>query len=171
MNSPQSVAATPAFELHAAVRRQPWAWLDAIVRRLSLAVEIVDERGLLCAPIVVGLVPTSFRKLLSAIGPATLRSAFIPALHARERQRVSIEGLDVLCVPLSVGQAAVGLLLIARNTAAATPAATSDAEIDSAAAWLARAIEAQLDVPPDDSEAFDRVSSLHRLLHEAVEHG
>lgn len=77
----------------------------------------------------------------------------------------------MLCVPLSVGQAAVGMLLIARNSNGVTPAATSDAEIDSAGAWLARAIEAQLDVPPDDSDAFDRVSSLHRLLHEAVEHG
>ena len=46
--------------------------------------------------------------------------------------------------------------------------------MDAAGAWLARAFEAQLEGSPtgtEDGEAFDRVSSLHRLLHEAVERG
>jgi hypothetical protein len=162
---------TPGLDLHTAIRRQSWSWLDAIVRRLDLSLEMIDEHGVLCPPLA-GVSPSpALRKLLGAASPAVLRTVLSAAGLAQERQRVAIENLDVCVVPLKGGPVPIGAVVLARTQSAAPPSAAAEAEIDAAGSWLARAIEAQLDVPLDNEDAFDRVSSLHRLLHEAVERG
>jgi hypothetical protein len=168
----QTAAAPPSLDLHAAIRRQSWTWLEAIVRRLNLSVELVDERGLLCPPLVTLTLSGPLRRVLSGAMP-TLRAALSAAASTAQRQRAAVEGLDIFCVPLTSLHPSIGVLVLARNHAGAISSTTtpSDAEIDAAACWLARAIEAQLDVRVDDEESFDRVSSLHRLLHEAVDRG
>lgn len=165
-----STAVTPSLDLHTAVRRQSWTWLEAIVRRLALSIELVDERGALCPPLVATSPTPALRKLLNGGSSSMLRDALSTAMRTREREQLLVEGLDVQVLPLTGGTAAAGALVLARSQPAlASPA--SDPEIDAAGSWLARAIEAQLDVPLDDADAFDRVSSLHRLLHEAVDRG
>lgn len=173
MGSPDRPAG-PFFDLHDAVRRQSWAWLGAIVRRLNLTIEVVDGRGSLCPPIVTTSSTTALRRTLAAAAPESL-SLMANVASTNQRRRASIDGIDILAVPIAAPRGTMGVLVIARDLHphAAPGEARSDAEVDAAGSWLARAIEAQLDVPtPDDEgDAFDRVSSLHRLLHEAVDRG
>src|SRR5262245_49164277 len=140
MNSSDSPAATPVLDLHSAIRRQSWSWLDAIVRRLDLSIEMIDEQGVLCPPLA-GVSPApALRKLLGAASPAALRTVLSAAVLSQERQRVAVENLDVRVVPLKGSPVPMGAVVLARSQSAAAPSASADAEIDAAGSWLARAI-------------------------------
>jgi hypothetical protein len=176
MTSADPTDGSPTFDLHSAIRRQSWTWVGPIVRRLHLTVEIVDDHGVLCPPLVTSASTTSLRRLLGASGAPELGAAARAAIRANQRTRASAEGVDVLIAPLVTGPFTVGALVLTDDLPpqASTSDARSEAERDAAATWLARAIGAQLDVPAAeslDAVSFDRVSSLHRLLHEAVEAG
>jgi hypothetical protein len=175
MITPDSASGS-VFDLRAAVRAQSWTWLGAIVRRFKLAVEIVDDRGILCAPIMAPSHTTPLRRVLDGSPSYEFRAALDSALQTNQQQRASADGIDVLCLPLALGDATIGALVLTRDPPphASSADARSDAEIDAAASWLARAIEAQLDgstTEHEDAEAFDRVSSLQRLLHDVVDRG
>jgi hypothetical protein len=175
MTDPDLPGASSNFDLHAALRRHSWAWLGAIVRRLHFALEVVDSEAVVGPAIVTPAGVLSPRQLLAQRAPQ-VREALTLALRHNQRTRVSVDDLELLLVPLTISGMPVGALVVTRDSPshAPSPETRSDAEMDAAAAWLARAIEAQLDVPTaenHDAESFDRVSSLHRLLHEALDRG
>ena len=89
-------ASGSGFDLRAAVRAQSWTWLGAIVRRFKFAVEIVDDRGVLCPPIVTPSHATSLRRVLDGSPSDQFRAALDGALQTNQRQRVSADGIDAL---------------------------------------------------------------------------
>jgi hypothetical protein len=160
-------AAQPA-DLHSAVHHQSWSWLAEIGRRLDFTPDIVDERGASVTLPGAGAAAVPARRSLTA--GSDLHSLIDQVLRTNEKQRATGEGWDLVCCPLSVSRVAVGALVLARH-ASRTAAVPPGGDLDEVAPWLLRAVQAQLDLPIDEGEAFDRVSSLHRLLHDAVDHG
>jgi hypothetical protein len=169
MKRPDPHPAAQAADLQTAVRRQSWSWLAEIGRRLDFIADIVDDRGSPAGVAGPGASAITIRRLLAADSASALELLVQTTLGTNEKQRASNDGWDMVCCPLSVARAAVGALVLVRQSARTPPAAGT--ALDDIALWLLRAVQAQLDLPVDEGDAFDRVSSLHRLLHDAVEGG
>jgi hypothetical protein len=162
MNRSEHQAATQT-DLQAAVRRQSWSWLSEIGRRLDFIADIIDEHGVPLGLAGATAAATTIRRLLSSDADAG------SILRSRQKQRITYDGWDTVSCPFALGRSATGALVLCRPLDRSGPAATGD--LDDIAAWLVRAVQAQLNLPVDEHEAFDRVSSLHKLLHDAVERG
>ncbi len=168
MKRPDAHSAAQSADLQTAVRRQSWSWLTEIARRLDFVADIVDEQGRPAGLSGPGASASALRRLLAGSSAVAHDSLVDAALRTNQKQRTTSDGWDLLCCPLVVGRSAVGALVLVRQ---ASRAPATGGDLDEIGPWLLRAVQAQLDLPVEEGEAFDRVSSLHRLLHDAVEHG
>lgn len=161
MNHAKPLSAT-GVDLRAAVASRPWAWLNTVARDLDLAIDIAGAGGVWCVP-------------LAESGPAldkdspALRMSIQAALHSGRVEHLLDAGVEICVVRLGVATGA-GVLVVARARAGAGSGTPSD--LQHLIVWLASAVEAQLlQGATGEDDSFDRVSSLHRILHDAVERG
>jgi hypothetical protein len=153
---------------------ESWAWLAALARSLDLAAEVVDQHGKAGPSVGVGGTPTALHRHLTDPNSA-VSAAVGMALASDQVQRVSVGTLSAICQRLVVQGTVFGALVLAREAGdqLGSSRERSLANLEAAGPWLARSVEAHLAFTfiDDGDEAFDRVSSLHRLLHDAVERG
>ncbi|MEQ1870675.1 MAG: hypothetical protein ABL961_11685 [Vicinamibacterales bacterium] len=156
----------PLFD---AIRRS-WPWVSALTEHFHLVVDVVDRRGQSCRPsdsaLRAGGKATSVDALLS--DPAVQRT--IGEVFERgAAQRLMAGGLEWVFAPMTLaGDEA--LLVAGRSRRSDTADATLD--LTRLVTALARGVEADgQDRVEHVDEEFDRVSSLYRRLHEAVERG
>jgi hypothetical protein len=166
-NSPATGAHARLNNLLSAVRAQSWFWLAEIQRRLDFTAAIVDEYGVPCA--LASGENAIVHPQLDAANPAFM-AAITNVIRSNQTERLSIDGVAVVCSPLSVGRAVDGVLVLSRDVHSRS-ADGADKDLEEIASWLARAVQAQLSLPLDDAETFDRVTSLHKLLQEVIERG
>jgi hypothetical protein len=154
-----------------------WAWLAALAQSLSMAIEITDVAG---APRVTVGPDDLARRLRSTIDDVfALRDRIERTLSTGESWSAAVEGLHLASYRLTQQSATAGALLLSRNGADdGVPG-----EFEQIGPWLVRAVEAHLakigDRPesrrviPESSDppSFDRIASLHRILHDAIERG
>ena len=168
--------AAPAFSLStASADRGQWVWLDAIGRSLDCGILLVDLEN---KPALSAGAPAATDALRSLLvrSESGLISAMSKDFKADRLCRLSAGDLRIVCRRLHAQETPVGAVLIALHVPAsieALPRNTHD--LEAIETWLTPAIEAQLgrraldDVADDAEDAFDRLSSLHRLLHDGVE--
>ena len=150
-----------------------WAWLDALGRSLEFAADIVDAHGRPVPPIGTSRIAAILRQLLADPDSALSRAVW-SAFASNQVQRATVGPVSIVCNRLNVEGAVVGVLVLAREThnqpSSREHSLTSIEAIES---WLTPAVEAQLGRVSTDvgDDVFDKVSSLHRVLHDAVEGG
>lgn len=163
-----------AEALLAAPDRQSWAWLAALGRSLDFAAEIVDVHGKPVPSIGTGRIAATLSQLADDPDSALSRAVW-SAFASNRIQRASVGSLSVVCNRLNVQEVVVGVLVLARDVQSDTPASREPnlPDLEVIEPWLTPAVEAHLGraSPDDGDDVFDRVSSLHRLLHDAVEGG
>ena len=164
--------------------RDQWAWLDSLGRSLECAILLVDAQGT-SGPVVGTTVVAETLRALQARSDLALVGALRKALDSDRPHQATVGALTLVCRRLAVQGTVVGALGIAAPTVAIAPnlgpARTGRhardeeryADIQTIEPWLTAAVEAHLGHRPTDDreEAFDRISSLHRLLHDGVEGG
>lgn len=157
-----------AIDLSASVRNQSWLWLGEIERRLDFVAEIFDEQGAACpAGPRVSLTPTR----APGAGSSAFAAALNGVLRSNQAQRFSHDGVAMVGTPISAGRGAVGVLVLSRSPNRLPGAPGGDRSLEDIASWLGRAVQAHLNLPVDEGDAFDRVSSLHKLLQDVIEGG
>jgi hypothetical protein len=153
--------------------REQWAWLDALARALDCAALLVDAQGT-PGPVVGASTGVETIRALLARSEPSLLSALGQALESDRAHRTNVGTLNIVCRRLRVQGTTVGALVISAH---ARPSSTSQGagstDIETLEPWLTGAVEAHLGqrLPDEGEEAFDRISSLHRLLHDGVEGG
>ncbi len=151
-------------------RRLPWAWLAALARDLHLGIDIVDDRGAPAGITRGAAAPARVQRRLAAVAhQAVVQAAVQQVLESGGTERVRIEDVDLAIVRLQwpSGHAA---LVVANDLEQRVAAAGGD--LAAFTSVLARGVEAHMiQSAGQDAETFDRGSSLHRLLHDAVERG
>ena len=158
-----------------------WAWLDSLARSLDCAVLLVDAQG--TPGLVAGASSSAdvFRGLIARSEPA-LSGAIRRALEVERPQQALVGSLSLTCRRLMVQREVVGAIAVlgpAGPSEGPAAAFASDATAprkagrDHLEPLLAAAVEAHLGhrAADEHEEAFDRISSLHRLLHDGVEGG
>jgi GGDEF domain-containing protein len=139
-----------------------WVWLNALARDLPVAAAVTDGPGHLA--FATSATSATTDRLNRASESAAFQTAVREVLERHESRRLSLDRVDILIAPAAAAgiQAAVA---VAVDQGFSTWA---DRLLDG----LAAAIRVQLtQSTEEDLEAFDRVASLHRLLHEAVDRG
>lgn len=159
--------------LHGQQYRHSWAWLDALGRSFGCTILLVARDGA-PGPLVgaTSLFP-EIRSLVAAHDAAFIRPT-LKALESGEIERASVGSFALVARRLAVQGAVVGGMAIAMpKRSAASRAVVETPDIHTIESWLLTAVEAHLgQQPPDEEEEdFDRLSSLHRLLHDAAESG
>jgi hypothetical protein len=154
------------FDFRTAVNRQSWDWLFDLPHRLTVAIEIVDERCLPALPVGSGHTATALRNLITEGSP--LQSAIANATHASP-QAVVVDG--TLCVCLALAPA--GVLILARELREeGEPPEKHREDLELVGSWLAAAVEADLASEPSGTGTESHmIASLQRLLNEAVSRG
>ena len=145
--------------------RDQWAWLDAVGRSLNCGFLLVDSQGTPGPAIGAGHVVEALRALVERADSALL-GPLGKSLESDRPQSATVGGLNVVCRQLNVQGETVGAIVIASQG----PAKAGPETIEP---WVTAAAEAHLGqkAPDDPEEAFDRIASLHRLLHDGVEGG
>jgi hypothetical protein len=138
-----------------------WAWLDAAGRSLNCGFLLVDPEGT-AGPVIGAAHVAEPLRLLASRDDSPLVETVRKALESDRLYNDTVGVLNILCRRLTVQDKTAGALVVATTTFAET-----------IEPWLIAAIEAHLGQKPhdDSEEAFDRISSLHRLLHESVDGG
>lgn len=171
MNRIDAIETVATDNLQMAVRGQSWAWLSAIARELAIDVEIVNEFGSVCSHFAPESSDSTIRRL--AQQPA-FESLVLDALQSVGGARTSIEENDLTAFRLDLGSAISGVLILrgARSGGTGSHQSGVPADLDTLGPWLTRAVEAQLSQGlREDPDGFDRISSLHALLHDVVDRG
>src|SRR5262245_17517076 len=154
--------------------RDQWAWLDALARARDCAALLVDAQGTPGPVVGASAGVETIRALLARSDPSLL-GVLGQALESDRAHRTNAGTLNIVCRRLRVQGTTVGALVISAHTrpSSTSHGAGSSIEIETLEAWLTGAVEAHLGQrrPDEGEEAFDRISSLHRLLHEGVESG
>jgi hypothetical protein len=155
--------------------RDQWAWLDAAGRSLNCGFLLVDAEGT-AGPVIGSAHVAEPLRLLASREHSPLLETVGRALESDRLYNETVGVLKILCRRLTVQDKTAGALIVATTTfdsGARGPAEAGPHAPEAIEPWLIAAIEAHLgQKPQDDSEeAFDRISSLHRLLHESVEGG
>jgi hypothetical protein len=144
--------------------RDQWAWLDSLGRSLECAILLVDAQG--TPGLVLGAASPgdSVRDLLGRSDPA-LSGAIKRALDTERPHQAVTGSLSLICRRLTVQRQVAGAIVVVGPANAGHYVRFEP--------WLAAAAEAHLGQRASDEheEAFDRISSLHRLLHDGVEGG
>jgi hypothetical protein len=153
----------------AAVQRRSWEWLLALRRRLNVDLEIVDDRQepLLAPP--PSPISANIPGFLAAGAPG-LREAISTVMQTGTRQGLSIDAVQVVCVPLTVGRTVEGALILAQQRADSVSAERARGALDLMGFWLSNAVEAHLASPSSEEGDLDRLSSLCRLLDDSTTH-
>lgn len=154
-------------DLERAVSRQSWEWLFDLSRRLRVVVEAIDPGHVPVFPPGPSSGAATIRRMLTTGEPA-LAAAIAEVLHCGDPARASVDGLEVLCLGLTPA----GVLVLAREITAESPADACREDLDLVGPWLAGAIDASLTKPPNAIcvEPY-RIASLRRILSEAVAGG
>src|SRR5262245_16756815 len=174
MTNPQRPSDGPPPNSQREINRLSWAWLDALGRSLGCAVLLVDPNA--TPGPLVGAMPVvnEVRSLLNTVDSPLLPS-IVKALRSGETHLASVGSLVVMSRQLRVQGVVVGSIAIAKPTLSTGRAPESlTFDINTIESWLTPAVEAQLGQPlpeKDDEEAFDKLASLHRLLHDVVDSG
>jgi hypothetical protein len=157
--------------------RDQWAWLDAAGRSLNCGFLLVDAEGS-AGPVIGSAHVAEPLRLLAAREDSPLVETIRRALESDDVYSDTVGVLKILCRRLTVQDKTAGALIVAMTTFGPAedlsgPPKGGRHVPEAIEPWLIAAIEAHLgQKPQDDSEeAFDRISSLHRLLHESVEGG
>lgn len=167
--TPGSGTRPQTIDLSSLVRNQSWLWLREIERRLDFVAEILDDQGLLCAIPSRSVLTPSWAPGPS---PAALSATVNGVLRSNQTQRLTHDGVSLVCAPLSAGRGAVGVLVLSRSPNRLLQLAPcGDRSLEDIASWLGRAVQSHLNLPVDEGDAFDRVSSLHKLLQDVIENG
>jgi hypothetical protein len=155
--------------------RQSWAWLDALGRSFGCAILLVDPEGSVGLLAGASTAAHEVRVLVSTQDPSIMRP-ILEALREGETQRASLNELALVARRLTVQGEVVGGIAVVRSQRSASSRPLPDfpaLDINTIEPWLTSAVEAHLGQQPSDEEeeAFDRISSLHRLLHDGVDSG
>ena len=162
--------------------RDQWAWLDALARSFGCGVLLVDGQATPGPLLGTTLVADALRALLARSDSPLIAQAW-NALNSDRVHGSTLGALSVVCHRLHFQGKTVGALVIARpaDPREETGALPGFGDAPGKAApplgtiehWLTAAAEAHLGqkVPDDREEVFDRIASLHRLLHDGVESG
>ena len=155
--------------------RNSWAWLDALGRSLGCTILLVTRDGT-AGPLVgaTALVPDI--RLLVDRHDAAFMQPILATLETGSLVRASMESFTLVARRLTVQDAVVGAIAVAMPKGSAPTPTTDEApfpDLDTIETWLTAAVEAHLGQrpPEEEEESFDRLSSLHRLLQDAVESG
>src|SRR5262245_57517845 len=171
----------------ASSNRDQWAWLDAIGRSLNCGFLLVDPQGT-PGPLIGAVSVVEPLRLLTTRNDPALAAAIRTAFASDRPHHETLSGLSVVCRRLTVfGQTAGALVIGSQDGSPNHPRrgsggreaghfARHDVADDLLATiepWLTAAAEAHLGqrAPDDTEEAFDRIASLHRLLHDGLEGG
>src|SRR4029077_515697 len=143
--------------------RDQWAWLDAVGRSLTCGFLLVDSQRTPGPAIGAGHIVEALRTLAEwpdsgLLGPLS------KSLESDRPQSATLGALNLVCRRLNVQGETVGAIVIASQ---------GPARPETIEPWVTAAAEAHLGqkAPDDPEEAFDRIASLHRLLHDGVEGG
>lgn len=164
----------------------PWAWLTAMSRSLGFVAEILDADDAPMRSFGHGPAAVTLRHALSDPKSA-VRGAAKAARTAIHGIAESGSPFRTLCYRLFSHGASTGVLVLAHDGSdPALPSRDGERALEQVGPWLAKAVEAQLarpndgeddDEQSDDAElesadvSFDRVSSLHRRLTDAIGQG
>lgn len=153
-----------------AVRRLSWEWLLALRRRLNVDLEIVDDMQLPLLGPAAAPIATNIQELLAS-GVPGLRLALSTAMRTRTPQAASVEWVQAVCLPLTLGNVAGGALILARRNEDHVSPERGRGELELIGFWLSNAIEAHLASPSTEEGELDRLSSLCRLLADTAAQG
>jgi hypothetical protein len=159
-----------------ASNRDQWAWLDALARSFGCGILLVDPQAT-PGPLLGASPGVEALRTLAARSDSSLVGSLWSALNSDRAHAATVGALSLVCRRLHVQGKTVGALVIARQADGASPAEAGHHvprfEMATIEPWLTAAAEAHLGqkVPDDREEAFDRIASLHRLLHDGVEGG
>jgi hypothetical protein len=156
----------------ASSNRDQWAWLDAIGRSLNCGFLLVDPQGA-PGPLLGALNVVEPLRLLTTRNDPALVGVIRAAFGTDRPHRETLGGLSAVCRRLTVLGQTAGALIIASRAEGPAKAGHYVRDIDSIESWLTAAAEAHLGQKAADEteEAFDRIASLHRLLHDGLEGG
>jgi GGDEF domain-containing protein len=153
--------------LGTAVRGRSWDWLRLLCARLNIEVHLVNAQGGLL-PLNTQQHPSSATQLITAHGPA-LRAAVAAALQGKAPQALAIDGLQIVCVRVAIGDEGAGVLVL---TKALPPSETrtesTPTELEIVAQWLVPAITAHAQSPAPRPIGADRVGSLLAVFDAAA---
>lgn len=150
-----------------AVRRQSWEWLLGLARRLGVNVELLDHEGYPLLPPTGQPEQPAVRRLLAS-NTEPVRKAIAAALLGKGAESIAVNQQLLAFAPLATTPRCV--LAVARPLAPGVP--EQPRQLQSIAAWLGAAAEAQLRSPrADEHEVFERISALQRVLAEAAGSG
>jgi hypothetical protein len=150
-----------------AVRRQSWEWLLGLARRLGVNVELLDNEGYPLLPPTGQPEQPAVRRLLAS-NTEPVRKAIAAALIGKGSESIAVNQQLLAFAPLATTPRCV--LAVARPLASGVP--EQPRQLQSIAAWLGAAAEAQLRSPrADEHEVFERISTLQRVLAEAAGSG
>jgi hypothetical protein len=150
-----------------AVRRQSWEWLLGLARRLGVTVELLDNEGYPLLPPTGQPEQPAVRRLLAS-NTEPVRKAIAAALIGKGAESIAVNQQLLAFAPLATTPRCV--LAVARPLAPGGP--EQPRQLQSIAAWLGAAAEAQLRSPrADEHEVFERISALQRVLAEAAGSG
>ncbi len=150
-----------------ALRCQSWEWLLSLARRLGVNVELLDNQGYPLLPATEQPEQPAVRRLLAS-NTEPVRKAIAAALSGKGGESIAVNEQLLAFAPLATTPRCV--LAVARPLAPGTP--EQPRQLQSIAAWLGAAAEAQLRSPrADEHDVFERISTLQRVLADAAGSG
>src|SRR5262245_17204235 len=161
------VAQEPSgFEV--AVRARSWDWLLELRRRLKVDIQLVDDRQTPLLPFAAAGPAPSLSGLWEQRESAVV-SAVTSALQTRVAQAVAWNGLQIICMVLTVERSTAGVLVLARMLPPGHDSEASRAQLELVGSWLSTAVEAHLLSPPAlHASGVNRIAPLGKLLATAA---
>ena len=157
-----------AFEV--AVHERSWDWLLELRRRLKVDMQLVDTRHTPLLPFAASGPTASLSGMLEQGEPAVF-SAVSNAFQSRVPQSAALQGLQIICIALTVEPGASGVLIVGRALPPGHDAEASRAQLELVGSWLSTAVEAHLlSSPALHASGVSRVAPLAKLLTQAAEH-
>jgi hypothetical protein len=155
-----------AFEV--AVHERSWDWLLELRRRLKVDMQLVDSRHTPLLPFAASGPATSLSGMLEQGEPAVF-SAVSSAFQSRAPQAVALQGLQIICIALTVEPGASGVLIVGRALPQGHDADASRAQLELVGSWLSTAVEAHLLSPPEKPSPSGMTSRSPGTLRQQAE--
>jgi hypothetical protein len=146
--------------------------LQEIVQRLNILVELVDDSLTPLLPPFDGRPASAVRRLRVRLDDESLRDAIHRSMQTLAARSVTLVGVRVVCVPIPRERGgAAGVLLLASERSDESEFG-GQGDLERVGSWLAGTLEIQLaSSAPADSSDLSRLSSLCRLLNQAIASG
>jgi hypothetical protein len=140
-----------------ALRRHSWAWLFQLRRRLNVEVQIVDSRG-------HALLPD--QAIPAVLHRPEVLAAVERAATSGQLELVNVPQMQTSCAALAFDGAGGGILVVARELAAAPdPQTDAQHELGLLTTWLRASIDVHLSAEPALSlEPYSRLAALRKAL-------